>query len=222
MTPRPFIPELLDTGNAAPEEIRRNLADLRRLNRWLGARRVLLKILAAEVRRAKLKTFSLLDVGAGSGDLPAAIARRFPAAFVVACDLKPLHLEEATTKAVAAAAEALPFRDGSFDFVSASQLLHQFRDPEVIRLLASFGRLARRAVLIHDLERHWFPLLFLRLTEPFFARSYLAKHDAPASVRQGFRPGELARLARTAGFSDISERRHWPWFRLSLLARRHA
>ncbi|HYM13220.1 MAG TPA: methyltransferase domain-containing protein [Bryobacterales bacterium] len=219
MTARPYIPELLDIGSASPQEVSRALADLRRINRWLGGSGVLLGLLAAEVRRAKLERFSFLDVGAGSGDLGAAVARRFPSARVVLCDLKPQHFKNDALARLAASAERLPFQDGSFDFVGASLLLHQFRDPDVVSVLRAFGRTARRAVLINDLERHWFPLLFIRLAAPVFARSYVTRHDAPASIRQAFRPQELREFARAAGFRDVVVRRHWPWFRLSLVAR---
>ena len=214
---RPHIPELLDLGSAPAAEVARSLADLRRINRWLGGRSVLLRMLAAE----RLERFSLLDVGAGSGDLGVAVLARFPRARVVLCDLKPRHLE-ATLPRVAAAAEQLPFRNASFDFVAASLFLHHFRDADAARLLGLFSRLARRAVLINDLERNWFPVLFVRLAAPVFARSYITRHDAVASIRQAFLPHELRELARAAGFTDITVRRHLPWFRLSLVARSHA
>ena len=216
---RPYLPELLDEGGAPRAEVARSLADLRRVNRWLGGRHVILAVLAEEVGRSKLHHFSLLDVGAGSGDLGAAVKRRFPAARVVLCDLKSQHMHRSGMPRVAAAADRLPFRDRSFDFVAASLLLHQFRDSDVVRLLQAFGQASRHAVLINDLERHRFPLLFIRLTAPIFARSYVTRHDAPASIRQGFRPQELRELARAAGFTDFSVRRHLPWFRLSLVAR---
>jgi len=215
---RPHIPELLDAAGAPPQEVARALAGLRRYNRWLGGRRVLVGMVEREVRRLGLAAFSLLDVGAGSGDLPAAAARRFPSARLVVSDLKPHHLVRNGLPCLAAAAEALPFRGRSFDFVAASLLLHQFRDPEVVRLLEAFGRLARRAVLVSELERHWFPLWFVRLTAPALAPSPLARHDGAASVRQAFRPGELKELACRAGFARVEVRRHRPWFRLSLVA----
>ncbi len=217
---RPHIAELLDGGAAPPAEIARSLADLRRINRWLGGAGVLLQILEAEARRARLTRFSLLDVGAASGDLAAAVARRFPGARVVLCDLQPNHLPRNGAARVAAAAASLPFRESSFDFVSASLLLHHFVDAAAVSLLRLFGRLARRAVLINDLERHWFPAAFIGVTSPLFARSPITRHDAVASIRQAFRPRELDSLARAAGFEDLSVRRHRPWFRLSLVARR--
>lgn len=219
LMPRPHIAELLDAAHSPAAEVARSLADLRRINRWLGGRGVLLTILNAEVERCRFPSFSLLDVGAGSGDLAAAVRERFPESRVVLCDLKPQHLPRAGPPRLAAAAPALPFADRSFDFVSCSLLLHHFRDEEAIGVLAAFGRLARRAVLVNDLERHWFPRLFLRAAAPLFARSYLTRHDGDASIRQAFLPEELGALALAAGFTDIHVRRHAPWFRLSLVAR---
>ncbi len=207
MTARPHFTELLDAPDAPPREVERSLGDLRRMNRWLGGRSVLLGIVEREARRDGLTRFSLLDVGAGSGDQGAAVASRFPDARIVLCDRNCNHLPDARSGMLRLAAEAgrLPFSDGAFDFVCASLVLHHFR-----------------AVLINDLERHWFPLAFIHVARPIFARSVLTRHDAPASVRQAFRPQELKNLALQAGFQNVEVRRHLPWFRLSLVARNHA
>lgn len=219
MTARPHFDELLDAPDVPAPEVDRSLADLRRINRWLGGRGVLLGMLEKEADRLRLDRFSLLDVGAGSGDQAAVVLARFPNAQIVLCDLNCTHLPKAGLPRVAADATRLPFADASFDFVTACLMLHHFRDADAIRLLRLFGRLARRAVLINDLERHWFPVLFIRATAPVFARSPITRHDATASVRQAFQPGELRDLAREAGFRDIEVRRHLPWFRLSMIAR---
>lgn len=219
MTARPHFDELLDAPDVPAPEVDRSLADLRRINRWLGGRGVLLGMIEKEAARLGLERFSLVDVGAGSGDQAAAVVKRFPNAQVVLCDLNCTHLPKTGLPRVAAEAARLPFADGSFDFVTACLMLHHFRDVDAIRLLRLFGRVARHAVLINDLERHWFPVLFIRAAAPVFARSPITRHDATASVRQAFQPGELRDLAREAGFRDIEVRRHLPWFRLSMIAR---
>src|ERR1051326_5935768 len=219
MIARPHFDELLDAADAAPQEVDRALADLRRMNRWLGGRSVLLGMLASEVRRLRLTRFSLLDVRAGSGDQALAVRARYPRASVFLCDLNSTHMPKNGLPRITADALRLPFRDAEFDFISASLMLHHFRDRDVIRLLSHFGRVARFAVLINDLERHWFPVVFIKAAAPIFARSPITRHDAPASVRQAFRPRELRDFAREAGFGDIEVRRHLPWFRLSLIAR---
>jgi hypothetical protein len=105
---RPHLSELLDQPGAPAADVAVSLADLRRYNRWLGGASVLLRLLAAE----GLDRFSLLDVGAASGDLAQAVRQRFPGARVVLCDKHPAHLPG---QGVAAEAEALPFAGRSFD-----------------------------------------------------------------------------------------------------------
>src|SRR5258706_16478508 len=66
-------PELLDDGKLCDKEVRRGLSDLRRMNEIFGATRLLLKTLAQEASRHNLKRFDVLDIAAGSCDLPLAI-----------------------------------------------------------------------------------------------------------------------------------------------------
>ncbi len=215
---RPHIPELLDGGGEPPGEVARSLADLRRMNRWLGGRGVVAGLLRAESKRDGTVDFTLLDVGAGSGDATLAVARRFPRARVVLSDRKAEHLPRDGRHRLAAVAERLPFADGTFDYVCASLLIHQLPDADALAALREFGRVARRAVLISDLERHWLPRWFLRASAPVFARSYITRHDIEASFLQAFRPGELRDLARRAGFARVVVRRRAPWFRLAMVA----
>ena len=97
--------------------------------------------------------FRCLDMGAASGDMGAALRRSFPRATVTSLDRKPDHLEHAALPKLVGDAFRLPFAEGSFDFVFSSFFLHHFSDEEIVRLLASFGGIARRAVLAIDLER---------------------------------------------------------------------
>lgn len=231
---RRFIPELLDAGRAPDADVAASLADLRRINRYLGGQRVLRLLLREQVARTGLGGFRLLDVGSGSADLPAAIRCWYPASRVVALDLHARHLtlhdfssrvdagpvspggDPAAVSLVAGDVFALPFPLRSFDFVTASLFLHHFPDdrlPDVLRCLAG---MARRAVLVNDLDRHWIPLLFLHAAAPVFARSPITRYDAAASIRQAFKRGELRAAATRAGFQNAMERWHFP-FRRSLV-----
>ena len=198
-------PEWLD--QASEEQAQANLADIRRINRWLGGESVL---------RYALKGFesaSILDVGAASGE----IARLLPRARVVSLDLHARNLRQAPGPVVAADAFRLPFGDRSFDVVASSLFLHHFPDAQVVDLLAECARVARSCVAVADLERHWLAERFLPFTQPLFGWSDLTVHDGPVSVRAAFRADELEALARQAGLGQIRLRRHVPWFRISLV-----
>src|SRR5918992_5221029 len=71
---RSYELERLDTGDYTPEEYEDCLVELRRVNCWLGDARALRRSVLAAIGRDGLKEFSLLDVGAGSGELLRAAA----------------------------------------------------------------------------------------------------------------------------------------------------
>src|SRR5690349_5865468 len=66
---RSYELENIDKGTYTPEEYEGCLVELRRVNEWLGDARALEGTLFAELERAKRLSFSVLDVGAGSGEL---------------------------------------------------------------------------------------------------------------------------------------------------------
>ena len=216
---RIHVEELLDAGQGTDAEVEASLADLRRINRFLGGRRVLRKLLGEQVRRRGLREFSLLDVGTGSADLPAAARRWYPRARVVGLDFHLRHLRLAESpglRLVCGDARRAPFAPRSFDFVAASLFLHHFTDVQAPSLLRELAGLARRALLINDLDRHWLPFYFIAWTAPLLARSPITRFDGPASVQRAFGPGELERLAAEAGFRRFRARWHTP-FRRSLV-----
>ena len=67
--------EMMDLPGQPRELLAGNLRDLRILNRYLGSYRSVLGGLARLLREQNLRSFTLLDVGTGSADIPAAIAQ---------------------------------------------------------------------------------------------------------------------------------------------------
>ncbi|MEK7857270.1 MAG: methyltransferase domain-containing protein, partial [Acidobacteriota bacterium] len=67
-------PERIDTGDYTAEEYATFLREIRFINQRLGDRSALEKTLLAEVSRLDLEHFSVLDVGAGTGELLGVIA----------------------------------------------------------------------------------------------------------------------------------------------------
>src|SRR5207244_3437006 len=156
--------ELLDEG--VPErEALESLADLRRVNRWLGTHRRL-----QEAVRPFLVTSPrprLLDVGCGSADIAEHILQSFPGPLLaVGVDIKLLHLRAAppSVRRVVADVWALPFPSGAFDVVLASHFLHHFDATQAAAVLRRLYDLARRALIVDDIRRARVPYLFARTT----------------------------------------------------------
>ena len=212
---RLIVPEMLD--HAPPAEARANLEDLVRINRYFGAYGILRGMMRGLVRSDE--RFSVLDVGAASGDMGAALKRSYPRAIVTSLDQRDVHLAVASQPKIVADAFRLPFRAASFDFVFSSLFLHHFSNSEILELLSGFRLLARRAVLIIDLDRGPLAYYFLPLTRWLFHWRSITLNDGPISVQAGFKKDELLALARDAGLREARVRVHRPWARLSLVGR---
>lgn len=213
---RVIQPELLD--HAPPAEARTNLAQIVRLNQHFGGHAVLRKTLGQVVNGHS--NFSLLDIGAASGDTARLITQLYPEASVTSLDLSAINLADAPQPKLIADAFDLPFKPASFDYVFCSLFLHHFGDAQVSDLLAGFYRVARRALLVSDLERHVCSYLFFPATRLLFGWTPITMHDGMTSVRAAFRAGELRRLTENAGIANAEVTVHRPAFRISVVARK--
>ncbi len=211
---RVLKPEVLDT--LPPEQARASLADLVRLNRRWGGHSTLRHLLAAVADPDK--SFSVLDVGAASGDMGSRVRDWYPQAHVTSLDRLESHLAASGPPRVAGDAFSLPFRTRSFDVVFCSLFLHHFTDEQIVRLLAGFGQVARHAVLVIDLERNPVPYYFVPWTQWLFGWDPVTVHDARISVEAAFRPGELEALAQSAGLGNPRARTYRPAFRIAMTA----
>lgn len=209
-------PELLEGADA--HDARCNLDDIIRLNKAFGGHALILRMLKKVVQLGE--AFTLLDVGAASGDSARVIQTAYPKAKVISMDLHARNLEAAPSPKLLGDAFQLPIRDGGVDFVFSSLFLHHFTDEQVTQLLHDQYRVARRALLVSDLERHVLAYWFLPATKPLFRWHWITVHDGPVSVRAGFRPRELETVARRAGIQQPEVSAHRPAFRLSLVAKK--
>lgn len=222
--------EHLDKGDYTPEEYEGCLRELRRVNRWLGDSRALRRSVLPELARDARREFSLLDVGAGSGELLREVAgwarqsgRR---ARLVGLELNARAAEGLAEESrdfweiesVRGDALRLPFDDGAFDYVMCSLFTHHFRDDACARVLGEMARVARRRVYCIDLHRHPVAYYFYTTAGRLFLHNRLVREDGALSILRGFRPRELSRLAERAGLSDVRVERRFP-YRLVLSAR---
>jgi len=211
---RVLKPEILDT--LPYDQARASLADLTRLNRRWGGHSTLRRLLRDAVRDPD---FSLLDVGAASGDMGKCVRKWYPRARVTSLDRIEFHLSASSPPRVAGDAFALPFREKSFDFVFCSLFLHHFTDSEIVRLLAGFGAVARTAVLVIDLERNPIAYYFVPWTQWIFGWDPVTVNDAAISVEAAFHPRELEALAARAGLQHPHARSYRPAFRIAMIAK---
>jgi len=216
-------PERIDTGDYTPEEHQRFLREIRFINQRLGDREALEKTLLLEIERIGLKDFSVLDVGAGTGELLGVIAKfarsNGSKAKLVGLDLNELSVREIATEserhngisAIQANALELPFADGAFDYSTCSLFTHHLTPVQVPLVLKEMSRVARRGIVVIDLERSVKAWLLYQLFCAAYRISPLVRQDGSLSIRKGFRVGELAAAAAAAGVKVDRELRVSPY-----------
>jgi 2-polyprenyl-3-methyl-5-hydroxy-6-metoxy-1,4-benzoquinol methylase len=157
-------------------------------------------------------TVSMLDIGTGAADIPAALIERFAERGVVltvhAIDAREEMVELATervgerpdlTLAVTTAAERLPYADGDFDVVHSSMVVHHLEPTAAIGLLREAARVGVLGVVVNDLDRTRMSWLGAWLLSHLLTRNPYTRHDAPLSVRRAYRPNEVEAMAAAAG-----------------------
>ena len=226
---RSYELEHLDKGDYTPEEYEGCMAELRRVNRWLGDSRALRRSVLPDIGRDALREFSLLDVGAGTGELLREVAlwsrRRGTTARLVGLELNERAAaglaEESRefweVESVRGDALRLPFAAGAFDYVMCSLFTHHFRDEACVRVLAEMARVAARRVYVIDLHRHPVAYYFYTTAGRLLLHNRLVREDGALSILRSFRPRELRVLAERAGLSDVRVERRFP-YRLVLSA----
>lgn len=211
----PLGHETLDDLGAPAAHVEATLDDIARINAWFGGRAAagfgLMRLLR---HRERTGPVSLLDVGAGSGDIARHLVRRARRAGIA---LAPLALERhplaarrcrrAGMPAILADAGRLPLADRSVDIVLASQLLHHFDRGSAVALLREMDRVARLGGIVADLRRHAAAARGIWLASFLMGFHPVTRRDAALSVRRGFSAGELEALLAQAGLAGAVYRR---------------
>ncbi|WMS41987.1 class I SAM-dependent methyltransferase [Acuticoccus sp. MNP-M23] len=196
--------EVLD--HLAPQDSRARASrrDLSRINTLMFAPRILARLLS---RHAPEPPRRILEIGCGDGRMSLALAgrlaRRWPGVALTLLDQQAGLVTDQTRAAFSAlgwevdvvSADAFDYLAGNpphFDIALANLVLHHFEDEMLARLLAGLGRHAALVVAAEPLRRPF--ALAASRTLAVIGANDVTRHDAPASVRAGFRTGELGAL----------------------------
>lgn len=203
----PHGSELLDRPDADPHLVRRNLADLSKANRWLGGRRALslgLRRTLGDLSRGTRLT--LLDIGTGSGDLPAYCHTW---GLTRGLTITPVGLERVPAAAKIAAgnglptligcASAFPIRSKSVDVVLVSQVVHHFTRDAAVELLGECDRFARQAVIMVELTRSNVAAAAFQVASRILGFDHTTIEDGLTSIERGLTKMEARSLLSDAG-----------------------
>ena len=197
------------------------LADLSKVNRVTLAYRPTLDFLDRAI--GARKSFRLLDVGFGQGDMLRAIARwaesRGVDAELVGVDLNP--------RSEKAANDATPghllirYRTGDYadlagsgwDFVVSSLVAHHMTREELVLFLQFMESDARLGWFVNDLHRHAVSYAGYPVLAALARWHPIVRKDGHTSIARSFRPAEWHALLAEAEVAGADVERYFP-FRL--------
>ncbi len=211
---RVLAPELMDDLACGPDEFRRCLVDLARVNRLTLAYRPTLRFLACCLRAGagagRDRPLRILDVGGGYGDALRRIdrwaARRGIPLDMTSVDLSPW----ARRAGEAGAPTRRPIRfvtadifgfepDPAPDIVLSSLFTHHLDDDGVVRFLRWMERHAALGWFVNDLERHQLAHAGFRALSAAARWHRMVRHDGPVSIRRAFTRTDWQALLSVAG-----------------------
>jgi 2-polyprenyl-3-methyl-5-hydroxy-6-metoxy-1,4-benzoquinol methylase len=197
--------EQMDAPDLDPAVYEKVLHDLARVNRATFTAWPTLAFFNRAIGDAR--TFRLMDVGFGDGDVLRAVAR-WARRRGIAAELVGVDLNE---KSVKAARDATPsdmtidyragdYADqaGPFDFIVSSQVTHHMTDPQLFTFLRYMEAEARRGWLICDLHRLAFSYWGFPLLARLLMVHRIVREDGRLSIARSFRKGEWEVYLREA------------------------
>jgi SAM-dependent methyltransferase len=218
--------ESFDAPGRPADEMAAAFRELDRVNRWFQFSHPFVSGVPRWLGYQRCERLEILDVGAGTGLLGKRLSdwaqRRGWDWRFTNLDANPVVLNSGgAARAVTGSALELPFNDGSFDLVVASQMTHHLADTEVVRHWREAWRVTRDAIFICDLHRNAFLYTLLWLTMRLIRTDPVLREDGLISVRRGFRLREWRELAARA---EIPGARVWLYYgtRIVLQARKGA
>ena len=213
---RRIVPEILDELSADDPRAVRSRGDLQRINWLMGNAATITSLVNRHAEPRANARF--VEFGAGDGQQSLRVARRlakrWPDASLTLLDINP-SVADVTRRRI----EGLGWRvevvardvfdwagEGSeqgsepFDAAWANLVLHHFEDDALGRLLEALARRAR--IVVAAETRRTAPSLLAAWGTGVIGANDVSRHDAPVSVRAGFRDGDLTALWPATALED--------------------
>jgi 2-polyprenyl-3-methyl-5-hydroxy-6-metoxy-1,4-benzoquinol methylase len=217
MDKRSYQKELLDRDDIPFEDIKRNMHELDIINTLLGGHRITIEGIKSLISTTHNKEFVICEIGCGGGDNLAAINKYFDQSNVkarfIGIDINPHCIHYAKTRFAKAHYLQSDYKEVMFekkpDIIFSSLFCHHFNDEGVVNIFKWMKANSTLGFFINDLHRNILAFHSINLITAIFSKSYLVKHDAPLSVKRGFKRSELKLLLDNAGIRHSSI--NWKW-----------
>lgn len=208
-------PELMDDFSMGGEDLHEALRDLRLLNQIFGASGpTIYGIEKLWILAERPSNLTILDVGAGSGDVNRHILRwadkKGINITIELVDVTEEACEEARQffhdepRVLVRLVDVKHLSEACVDIVTGSQFIHHFTGDELHKVVSYMHKASKIGVVINDIHRHWLAWLAVWLVSRVVSTNRYIRHDAPLSVAKGFRATDWIVLREAIGIPQLA------------------
>jgi len=213
--------EIMDDLDCKGEVVNQTLRELEFINRTLGGNQITISGVDALIKNETKKTFEIIDLGCGGGDILMLLSNHFSKkkikASFIGIDANPNIIEYAKnniTKFDNIRFEAIDilskeFESKTIDIAVATLFFHHFSSEQLSVILKKLYTQCKVGIVINDLHRHPLAYYSIKLLTQLFSKSAMVKFDAPLSVLRGFSKKEIEKILADANIINYSL--HWRW-----------
>ncbi len=214
--------ELMDNPMVEETALKTALADISRVNRWLGGNTITIHAIHRLIEESNdIKEFTILDLGCGDGEMLREVAnslrKKKIGAKLTGVDLNAKSIEYA--KKTSAVYPEISYiqqdvlkikpSDLHCDIIICTLTLHHLQNEEIKKVMQKCIELAAIGVIINDLQRSKIAYYLFKVFSFFFIRGHIAKNDGLISIKRGFRKKELIQYARELNLQQYQI--DWKW-----------
>ena len=204
--------ELMDRPQSVSAELKRDLFNLRRLNRWFGSYALTSFFLRRWIKPGA--RMHIVDLATGSADIPRLIAD-YARSVGAEVRIDALDQQAATLEIARSLSTDYPnitFVEANileweppepYDIVLCTLALHHFSEEDAVKVLRRCRELSRKFALVSDLRRGWVGTIGVHLLTATIFREPMTKYDARLSMARAFSFSELRNLAERAGWQEF-------------------
>ncbi|HEY2492099.1 MAG TPA: methyltransferase domain-containing protein [Paenibacillus sp.] len=225
-------PELMDDFSMGGDDLHEALRDLRLLNQIFAASSpTIYGVERLWILADRPTQLSILDVGAGSGDVNRHILRwadkKGIDVTIQLVDVTKEACEEARQffhdepRINVRLVDVKDLSEACVDIVTGSQFIHHFTGDELHTVVIHMHKASKLGVVINDIHRQWIPWLAVWIVSRAVSTNRYIWHDGPLSVAKGFRAADWIKLREALGFPGLIY--SWrPLFRYAVVIPQHS
>ncbi|MET3113594.1 2-polyprenyl-3-methyl-5-hydroxy-6-metoxy-1,4-benzoquinol methylase [Pedobacter sp. CG_S7] len=220
-TYRSDAPELMDNFDMEGEVLRDALDKIAHINQLLGGNKVTVEGINTLIKNSAKKSFKILDVGCGNGDMLRELAK-YAQKVGLSFDLYGIDANKFTINHAQNLSVNYPNisficedifeeieKENTYDIILCTLTLHHFKNEEIIRLLSDFAKHSYLGFVINDLHRSAIAYYLFNALCFVFRLNNMSKQDGLISILRGFKREDFLLFSKQLHFHNYLL--NWRW-----------